>query len=185
MNLRVRLLASALALAGVVTAADPPVPTIARMIDGTIRSIESELVPLVEAMPTDKFGFAPTAGEFKGVRTFAQQAKHVAYVNYEVAAAALGEKNPSTTEANENGPATVRTKEEIVKYLKASFAYAHKAAQSLTAENATQMMASPFGDGKMPKLAAINVVPWHSFDHYGQMVVYARMNGIIPPASRR
>ncbi len=185
MNFPLRLLTSVLALAGSALAADQPPPTVARMIDGPIRTIENEMVPLVEAMPADKFDFAPTGGEFKGVRTFAQQAKHVAYVNYAVGSATLGEKNPSTTGPNENGPDTVRTKDEIVKYLKDSFAYAHKAAQSLTAENATDLMASPFGDGKMPKLSAINVVGWHAFDHYGQMAVYARMNGIVPPASRQ
>jgi len=185
MNFPLRLLTSVVALTGFALAADPPAPTIAGMIDSTIKSIESELVPLVEAMPADKFGFAPTNGEFKGARTFAQQAKHVAFVNYAVASAALGEKNPSETGPNENGPDSITTKDQIVKYVKDSFAYAHKAAQSITAANATELMPSPFGDGKMPKLSAVNVAGWHSFDHYGQMAVYARMNGIIPPASRR
>ena len=90
MNFPLRLLTSVLALAGSALAADQPPPTVARMIDGPIRTIENEMVPLVEAMPADKFDFAPTGGEFKGVRTFAQQAKHVAYVNYAVGSATLG-----------------------------------------------------------------------------------------------
>ena len=166
-------------------AADQPAPTVGKVIDSSLSGVEREFVSLVEAMPEDKMNFAPTSGEFKGVRTFAQQAKHVAYVNYEVSAAALGEKNPSTTAANENGPDDVKTKDQIVKYVKDSFALAHRAAQTLTAQNATEMVASPFGDGKMSKLGAVNIAVWHPFDHYGQMVVYARMNGIVPPASRQ
>jgi hypothetical protein len=166
-------------------AADQPTPTVGKIIDSSIASVEREFVPLVEAMPEQAFNFAPTAGEFKGVRTFALQAKHVAYVIFEVSAAALGEKNPSTTGSNESGPDSVKSKEQIVRYVKDAFALAHRAAQTLTAQNATEMVASPFGDGKMSKLDAVNISVWHSFDHYGQMVVYARMNGIVPPASRK
>jgi DinB superfamily len=185
MTLKLRSFAIALACAPFVFAADKPAPTLASIIDGSLSGIEREIVPLVEAMPEQAMNFAPTSGEFKGVRTFALQAKHVGFVIYAVSSASLGEKNPSTSDEAENGPATVKTKEDIVKYLKDAFAYAHRAAQSVTAQNATELMASPFGEGKMPKLGAINVAVWHSFDHYGQMVVYARMNGIVPPASRQ
>ncbi len=166
-------------------AADQQAPTVGKIIDSSLASVEREFVSLVEAMPDRAMDFAPTSGEFKGVRTFAQQAKHVAYVMYEVSAAALGEKNPSTTAANENGPDTVKSKQQVVRYVKDAFTYAHRAAQTLTAQNATEMVASPFGDGKMSKLGAVNIAIWHSFDHYGQMVVYARMNNIVPPASRQ
>ena len=71
-----------------------------------------------------------------------------------------------------------------MKYVKAAFAYGHKAMLSLTAANLTDQMPSPFGSGKMPRASAASVAVWHSFDHYGQMAIYARMNGIIPPASR-
>jgi hypothetical protein len=71
-----------------------------------------------------------------------------------------------------------------VKYLKDSFTLAHKAAAGLTAANAMDMVPSAFGSGKTPRMSMASVVPWHTFDHYGQSVVYARMNGIIPPASR-
>lgn len=175
---------STLSLGAVLWAADPPAPTVSRVLDGQIRMVESEVVPLAEAMPEDKYNFAPTGGEFKNVRTFAQQAKHIAYVNYTVAAALLGEKNPSTTGASENGPDDLKTKDQIVKYLKDSFAYAHKAVQGLTSENATQLIDSPFGSGKTARLGPASTVVWHTFDHYGQMVIYARMNGIVPPASR-
>ena len=185
MDFRLRILAGALVCAGFASAADKAPPTIAKILDGALTSAEREIVSLVEAMPADKMDFAPASGEFKGVRTFAQQATHVASVNYAVAAATLGEKNPSESGENENGPATIKTKDEVVKYLKDSFAYAHRAARSITATNAARQMASPFGEGKMPKLGAINVAIWHTFDHYGQLVVYARLNGIVPPASRQ
>lgn len=185
MTLKLRSFAFALACAPFVFAADKPAPTVATIVDGSLSGIEREIVPLVEAMPEQAMNFAPTAGEFKGVRTFAQQAKHVGAVIYMVSAAALGEKVPSSAGEGENGPASVTTKAEIAKYLKDAFAYAHRAAKSLTAQNATELMASPFGDGKMSKLGAIDIAVWHSFDHYGQMVVYARMNGIVPPASRQ
>jgi len=68
--------------------------------------------------------------------------------------------------------------------LKDSFAYTHKAMQSTTAENLMQEVQNAFGKNKVPRLQMITIPAWHSFDHYGQMVVYARMNGIVPPASR-
>ena len=85
---------------------------------------------------------------------------------------------------DEAGPASITSKAAILKYLKDSFAYAHKAMRALTAENLTKMVKSPFGQGEMAKGAAASLAVWHSFDHYGQMVVYARMNNVIPPASR-
>ncbi|HWB83929.1 MAG TPA: DinB family protein [Bryobacteraceae bacterium] len=158
-------------------------PTVASIYNGQIRGIESDIVPLAEAMPADKYNFAPTQGEFTGVRTFAQQAKHVAAVVYAMSAAALNEKPPVNIES-EDGPASMQSKEQIVQFLKGAFAYAHKAANSLTAENQLDQVKA-IGEGTMARGQAVGMVAWHSFDHYGQMVVYARMNGIVPPASRR
>ena len=132
---------------------------------------------------SDKFGFAPTAGAFKDVRTFAAQAKHLAAVIFLMSAAARGEKPPIDTNG-EKGPDTVKSKEQIVQFVKDAFAYAHKAALSLTAANQTDLVKSPFGDNQMARASAMQLAVWHSFDHYGQMAVYARMNGIVPPASR-
>jgi uncharacterized damage-inducible protein DinB len=157
--------------------------TITSVVDGTVKTIEGELVPAVEAMPEDKFGFAPTNGEFKGVRTFAQQAKHVAAVNYIVAAAILGEKPPVDT-GGEKGPDGVTSKADIVKFLKDSYAYAHKAAATINEGNAVAPIKNPFGEGTATRLGMGTVFAWHGFDHYGQMVVYLRSNGIVPPASR-
>ena len=165
--------------------ADRTSVSVSQIYDRDLTSMERELVPLAEAMPADKYDFAPTGGEFKGVRTFGKQVSHVATVIYEVSASVLGVKSPIDPGENENGAASLRTKEQIVKYLKDAIAEGHKAMKSLTALNLTGLVKSAFGDEQVPRASMASVAVWHSFDHYGQMVVYARMNGIIPPASRR
>jgi uncharacterized damage-inducible protein DinB len=165
-------------------AAKPVEPrTVGQVLDHSVSAVESEFVPAADAMPEDKYSFAPTSGEFKGVRTFAQQVKHVAAVNYIVGAAILGEKPPVEL-GGENGPDSVKTKAEIMKFLKDSFAYAHKAAASVDAKNSVDPIKSPFGDGTTTRLGMATLIVGHCFDHYGQMVEYLRMNGITPPASR-
>jgi uncharacterized damage-inducible protein DinB len=168
--------------AGLAAAADQPALSViySEQVDYAGRSI----VSLAEAMPAEKYAFAPENGEFKGVRTFAEQVKHVAAVTYMVAAAALNEKPPVDTNS-EKGPDSLTSKAQIVDYLKSSFAYAQKAARAINEKNQLEMIKSPFGDDKMARGAAISIAAWHTFDHYGQMVVYARMNGIVPPASRQ
>jgi DinB superfamily len=84
------------------------------------------IVSAADAMPADKYGFAPTDGEFKGVRTFGQQVKHLAAANHILAAAALGEEPPAGA-GDEMGPETVRTKEEILDYLNGSFEHLARA----------------------------------------------------------
>ena len=158
-------------------------PTSAQVLDKTIAGGEKEFVSAAEAMPEDKYSFAPTNGEFKGVRTFAQQVKHVAAVNYMLGAAILGEKSPVDL-GGENGPDAIKTKAEIVKFLKDSFAYAHKAVGTITEGNLLTPIKNPFGEGTSTRLWAATVIVGHCFDHYGQIVVYLRMNGIVPPASR-
>jgi hypothetical protein len=157
----------------------------AKSFDDTLRMTEREVVSLAEAMPAEKYSFAPTNGEFAGVRTFGMQMKHIAAVNYEVAAAILGEKSPVDPGKGENGPDSIASKEQIVKFLKESFAYTHKALQSVTDAKLTSQVNDPFGNGKAPLLSVVTVPTWHTFDHYGQAVVYARMCGVIPPASRQ
>ncbi len=157
--------------------------TVTMVLDRIVSNLESEFVPAVEAMPEDKFSFAPTNGEFKGVRTFAQQVKHVAAVNYELGAAILEQKPPADI-GEESGPASVVTKADIVKYLKVSFAYVHKAIATINEGNLVGTVKSPFGEGMVSRLGLATTVYGHGFDHYGQMVEYLRMNGIVPPASQ-
>jgi len=168
--------------AAALSAADAP--KAADVYERQIKSTEREVVSLVEAMPADKFNFAPKNGAFETVRTFALQAKHIAFVIDEVSAAMLGEKNPSAGGPDENGPANITSKEDIVKYVKDAFAYGHKAVATLTNANLMGETTDPFNpNGKRTRADSAGILSWHTFDHYGQMVVYARMNGVIPPAS--
>src|SRR5882724_8101270 len=162
--------------------APKPAETMTQTLDKSISGMEGEFVPAAEAMPEDKLSFAPTTGEFKGVRTFSQQVKHVAAVNYIVAAAILGEKIPVET-GGENGPDSVKSKADIVKFLKDSFAYVHKAVGTINDANSMGSIKSPFGEGTTTRLRMAVLLVGHGFDHYGQMVEYLRLNGIIPPAS--
>ena len=151
-------------------------------LNASLAIVEREVTSMAEAMPDDKYSFAPTTGDFKGVRTFAQQVKHVAAVNYYFGSGVLGEKPPAEA-GGENGPDNVKTKAEIVKFLQDSFAYLHKALGSVTAQNQMDQIDTPFGT-KAPRLSLASFAIAHPMDHYGQMVVYLRMNGIVPPASR-
>jgi len=158
-------------------------PSMAKVLDGAAGSMEREFVSAAEAMPEDKYGFAPASGAFKGVRTFGQQVKHVAAVNYILGAAILQEKPPAEV-GGESGPDSITAKADILKYLKASFEYAHKAIGTLDEKTYLDPLKSPFGEGSMTRLAMAVIITSHGFDHYGQMVVYLRSNGIVPPASR-
>lgn len=158
-------------------------PTFTQILNRSLSGVESEFVPAAEAMPDDKYDFAPTNGEFKGVRTFGQQVRHVAAANYMICAAILSEKPPVDT-GGESGPASIKTKADSVKFLKDSYAYCHKAYSSINESNATGQVQSPFGSNKVSRLGLAVMNVGHNFDHYGQMVEYLRMNGIIPPASR-
>jgi uncharacterized damage-inducible protein DinB len=157
--------------------------TVTEVIDHSVTNMEHEFESAAEAMPEDKYGFAPTGGEFKDVRTFGEQIKHVAAVNYIFGAAILSEKVPVDV-GEESGPAALKTKAEILTYLKNSFAYVHKALATINEANLVEPLRSPFGEGTVTRLGIATSVSAHAYDHYGQMVIYLRMNGIIPPASR-
>ena len=156
-------------------------PTVGQVLDGEFRNADREITALVEAMPADKINFAPTNGEFKGVRTFAQQAKHLASFIYIASSAVLGEKPPVEI-GGEDGPDSVRTRDQVVAFVKGAFAFGHKALLSVTEKN--QMENVPLEGRPTPRIGAAVFMMYHNFDHYGQMVEYLRMNGIVPPASR-
>jgi hypothetical protein len=176
---------------GAKPAAKPAAPeamTVAQIMDRQLSALEKDFVPAADAMPDDKFSFAPTQGEFKGVRTFALEVKHVAHTNLMLFAMLLGEKLPPNVDPKEdNGPDKMTSKADIMKYLKDSFAIGHRAMKALSPTTLTERLKDPSG-GNNPgptRLGAASLTLWHSFDHYGQMVEYLRMNGIIPPASRQ
>lgn len=164
--------------------AQAPAPSIAQSLNRNLSGLEQEVVSAAEAMPEAKFSFAPTQGEFKGVKTFGEQVRHIATVNVLLAAAILEEK-PAMDPGGDNGPEAMKSKAESVKYLKDSFTYLHKAFDTLTPANLMGLVKSPWGENKGSRLGFATIAQGHGFDHYGQMVVYLRMNGIVPPASRR
>ena len=161
--------------------APPPAKTPGEALEFSLMIVEHDFVPAADAMPADKYDFAPTNGEFKGVRTFAQEVKHVASANYFFGSVITGEKLPAGM-GGENGPDTLKTKAEIMKYLNDSFAYLQKALASVTDKNEFDQLDAEGGKAARLSLASFAVA--HPFDHYGQMVEYLRMNGIVPPASR-
>ena len=161
-----------------------PVPTIASVLDREISNVEKEVVDTAEAMPEEKFNFSPesvniSGAEYKGVRTFAGQVKHIAASNHFIWSPITGDKLPEGLKDG-NGPQNLKTKAEIIQFLKDSFALGHKAAATLTPAN---MLQNP-GSSKSTRLRLAEFGVAHAYDHYGQMVEYLRMNGIVPPASR-
>ncbi len=158
--------------------------TLASSIDHEIAVVEKEVVEAAEAMPEDKYNFSPeglhiAGSDYKGVRTFAEQVKHIAASNYLIWSGITGEKAPDTANQGK-GPDAMKAKAEIVKFLKESFAFGHKAVATLTPANCVETV----GKNKRTKLFLATFAPAHAFDHYGQMAEYLRMNGIVPPASR-
>jgi len=172
-------------------AAGPAAGTIATpaaAFDSQLTLIESEMMGAVKAMPADKFGFAPSAAifvpgqktEFPKVRTFAEQATHVAEANYFFFSILTGQKlDPSVRNVEK-----LTNKDDVVKALADSFAFGHKAIATLTVDNAFVVVKSPEpGFQTKGTMAAFAVA--HAYDHYGQMVEYLRMNGLVPPASAK
>jgi hypothetical protein len=161
-----------------------PPPTIASAVDREISDIEKQIVEVAKAMPEDKYNFSPESlkipgSDYKGVRTFAVQVKHVAASNYFIWSHLTGDKLPEDLKDG-NGPENLKTKADIIKFLQDSFALGHKAAATLTTENMLQTAEG--SKSSRFHLATFGIA--HAFDHYGQMVEYLRMNGIVPPASR-
>jgi uncharacterized damage-inducible protein DinB len=156
--------------------------TLTSVVDLQIDRVEKLVVDAAEAMPEDKFNFTPESltipgDDYKGVRTFAGQVKHVAASNYLIWSSLTGDKLPDGLKDG-NGPENLKTKADIIRFLKESFALGHRAAATLTPQNMLE------SDGRSPRLQLATFGVAHAYDHYGQMVEYLRMNGIVPPASR-
>lgn len=158
--------------------------TLASGVDRDISAVEKQILDVAEAMPEEKFNFSPetlniSGSDYKGVRSFAVQLKHIAASNWFIWSPLTGEKLPAGLHDG-NGPANIQTKDEIINFLKDSFALGHRAAATLTIEN---MLQTP-GKSKSTRLSLAEFGVSHAYDHYGQLVEYLRMNGIVPPASR-
>lgn len=171
-----------LSTASVVAQAGKPAEphTVSQVVDFWVTNTEQLLVPAADAMPEAKYSFVPSNGEFAGIRTFAEQIKHLAAANYQLAAATVGEEPPAGTD-QETAPDSIKTKAQIMDYLKGSFASLHRAASALNENNMDDPV--PAKGNRTRLLMLIDAVV-HSSNHYGQMVEYLRMNNIVPPASR-
>jgi len=144
------------------------------------KMVERDFTELAQAMPEERWGFRPTQGAFTDVRTFAEQVKHVACANEAWAKKLRGEKPPDHCDTG--GPNPARTKTEILTYLRQTFAMMDDQIARTTAANLIAPVQGPYaGDNR---LEVLNSALWHISDHYGQLVVYLRMKGIVPPASR-
>src|SRR5437016_13947354 len=141
-------------------------------VQSLLRVVEKEILSAVDAMPADKFGFAPSDGEFKGVRTFGQMVKHFSATNHILAAAALGEEPPADA-GDELGPENVRTKADILTYLKGSFVHLDKAVEAIGQTNipVNASPISPLKRGEVTRLRLVTDTLLHAYDHYGQMEI--------------
>ena len=163
----------------------PLPPGFSSVVDRDISAVEKQIIDVAEAMPEDKFSFTPESlripgSDYKGVRSFAVELKHVAASNWFIWSPLTGEKLPEGLEDG-NGPENLKTKAEIIKFLEDSFALGHRAAATLTPENILQ----PPGKSKSTRLHLAEFGVAHAYNHYGQMVEYLRMSGIVPPPSRK
>ena len=158
-------------------AADPMAETVGRWF----AMIERDFVSLADTMPAGNYAFKPSDGAFRDVRTFAEQVKHVACANFaffnEI------EKKEPPAGCDQGGPSPARTKAELMTYLRDSFTYARGVLNTMTSGNALEPAGGPYG-GMSTRLGLATLAIWHASDHYGQLVVYLRMNGIVPPASQ-
>ena len=158
----------------------------AKAMDDLLNLYEHEAMGVVNAMPAYKYSFAPSAAvfappqeeKFNGVRTFIQQVNHVAEANYYFYSSLSGLKPDVDMSKIES----ITNKDDAVAMLAKSFAFAHKAIATITPENAFLPIKPVDGMATRVSLAAFAVA--HGYDHYGQMVEYLRMNGIVPPGSK-
>ena len=143
--------------------------------------IHQSFVALAEAMPEEHYGFRPSDGEFSNVRTFSEQVKHVACSNFAFFDEIEGKEPPAHCESG--GPSSAQSKAELLAYLRDSFDYGERVIRETTEANSLDAAGGPYG-GASTRLGIETLAVWHASDHYGQLVVYLRLNGIVPPASR-
>ena len=177
---------STLLLVALPAAAQSKLSPLAASIDHEITNAENSFVAAAEAMPEEKFSATPeslniSGSEFKGVRTFSAQVRHVAADNFAIWAPLTGKPEPAGINAP-GGPPEMKSRSEVIKFLKDSFAYSHEAVKNLTNENELELV--EFRGSKVTRISLVILALTHINDHYGQIVEYLRMNGIVPPASR-
>ena len=156
--------------------------SIAQSVSQNLEYAEGSFLGVAEAMPENKYAFIPSAGNFEGVRSFAEQVKHVACAQFAFFNEFEGKKPPDDCEKGGHDPA--KTKAELIKYLKDSFEYGNRVLATLNEKNALDRVEGRYA-GPNTKLGISVVAVWHVTDHYGQIVEYLRMNGIVPPMTQK
>jgi uncharacterized damage-inducible protein DinB len=134
--------------------------------------VSNSVVRGAEKMPEENYSFKPTPG----VRSFGQLVGHLADSQYFFCSTVLGEKNPAP-----NIEKTKTSKADLVQGLKDAVAYCNKAYDGMTDEQASQII--KFFGQETAKLTPLTVNTAHSDEHYGNMVTYLRLKGIVPPTS--
>jgi len=156
-----------------------PPTSVIEVFDRSVDGPEHATLAMAEKMPESLYNFVPTRGEFKGVRTFAELAKHIAVANYQMSAVLLREKVPIEPGPYNNGPDSLRSKADVLKFLRESFVYLHKGIATVNEHNLLEVVELPEG-GRVPRLSVVTAAISHPWDIYGQMIEYLRMNGIDP-----
>jgi len=165
---------------------ETPATAIIRMFEYQEYDVRSA----AEAMPEDKWDFRPSPGVFKNekpefgpaeVRTFREQVKHVACANFAFAAELDGAKPPDG--CDKDGPSPAHTRTELLTYLRDSFTTLRKSLDAITVKNMFDPMSGQYATPNT-RLGLAEVCVWHNADHFGQMAIYLRLNGIVPPGSR-
>jgi len=174
------LILAVLLLAAIPASAQPK-PSEPATIPGSLNkmweTVEKDFISLADAMPEDKWSFKAT----QDVRAFGDQVKHVACANEAWGKKLRGEKNlPERCDLG--GPNPAKSKAEVMAYLKQTFQMVDAGLAATNAGNLLQTLSGPYAGSN--RLEVLNAALWHTTDHYGQLVVYMRLNGIVPPASR-
>ena len=154
--------------------AQTPAPSQAKELAATFQRAVTEILDVAEAMPADKYGYKPTPE----ISSFGDQLVHVAGVTQRFIDTAKGTK----TEAAHHG---AMTKPEVIALLKKTFQTAQDMINQLTDAQLGEPMKFPFGDRTVTRATFWQGPLFQIRNHYGQLVVYLRMNGIVPPATAR
>ena len=156
--------------------------SISDSVGGALGRAEKGFLTAAEAMPESKYSYVPTGGNFEGVRSFGEQVKHVACAQFAFFNEIEGKTPPEHCE--NGGPSPAKTKAELLKYLRDSFDYGDQVLATITPQNALDRVEGRYA-GPNTRLGIAVAALWHISDHYGQLVVYLRLNGIVPPITQQ
>jgi uncharacterized damage-inducible protein DinB len=156
--------------------AQTPSNPITEVLRGAWTEVKTNVRRSADVMPEAKYGFKPV----DSVRSFGAILAHVAGASYEFCAAAKGEKTPHAEDEFEK---SARTKADIVRALDGAIAYCDQIYQTLDDAKAAQVVNGAFGGPMGPRAAALFGNTGHYQEHYGNIVTYLRINGLVPPSS--